>query len=155
MEREPDLSVTVDIPRPVAEVRAWWIEMPLDYRASHPREQPHRIVTRSRDAQRWVIDTYWRVPLAPNLKIPETFTFREDGWDVEATLPLGLAQRDRFTLAATPQAGGGTRVTIDVWVRTRHAGALAALPFYRAFAKRNFPALWRAAGRLCARDAPR
>ena len=82
--------------------------------------------------------------------MPETFTFRPDGWRVDARLPLGLAQRDEFTLTPTST---GTQVRIQVWVRARHVGGKVALPFYRRYAKKNFPKLWRGAGKLCARDA--
>jgi len=153
VERAPDLRVVIEIPRKSADVRAWWTDLPQDYRASDPREQPHRIVTRSRDARRWAIDTYWRTPFARDLRVPEVFTFRPDGWDVEIALPWGLAQRDRFTLVETPDAG--TRVEIEVRVFARRALGRLALPAYRAYARRSFPGLWRAAGKLCARDAPR
>ncbi len=146
-----DLEVDVIIPRPPAEVRAWWTEMPKDYHAADPHEQPHHIVTRHRDKRTWEIDTYWRVPLAPNLRVPETFTFRPDGWTVDLRVPGGIGQRDDFTLVPTPD---GTRVEIRVRIHARNAAGKLLVPFYRRYGQRNFPALWRAAGILCARDAP-
>ncbi|MHB8604442.1 MAG: hypothetical protein ACYDCK_04235 [Thermoplasmatota archaeon] len=152
LPRPPDVTVVVDIPRPVAEVRAWWTDLPADYRAADPREEPHRIVTKRRDAERWEIDTYWRAGPVKNLRVPETFTFRGDGWSVDARIPLGLAQRDEFTLTPTPT---GTRVTVEVWVKTRNPLGFVALAAYRAYARKNFPRMWKGAGRLCTRDAPR
>jgi hypothetical protein len=147
-----DLEVVLKIPRPPAEVRAWWLDAPADYRASDPREQPHRIVTLRRDGRTWETLTYWRVPPLRNLRIPETFTFREDGWDVDVRLPFGLAQRDVFTLAPTPT---GTRVTIQVTVRPRNLVGRLARPAFLRYARKSYPRAWRGAAKLCARDAPR
>ncbi|MGQ0536552.1 MAG: hypothetical protein ACT4PT_10820 [Methanobacteriota archaeon] len=148
----PDLEVVLEIPRPAAEVRAWWTEMPADYRAADPKEQPHRIVTIARNEDRWEIDTHWRGPFGRDLVVREVFWFRPDGWDVDVYAPAGIRQRDEFRLEATPQ---GTRVQIRVQIRgTGLAGRLAA-PIYRAYGRRNFPRMWRHAARLCARDAPR
>ncbi len=147
-----DIAVDLEIARPPAEVRAWWTQAPDDYRASDPREQPHRIVTLSRTPEEWKVLTYWRVPPLRNLRVPETFRFRPDGWDVDVGLPLGLAQKDEFTLAATP---GGTRVSIRVTIRARNAWGRLARPAFLRFARRSYARTWRAAAKLCERDAPR
>lgn len=169
----PDLTVEIRIARPPDVVRRWWLEFPEVYENS--REQPHRIVTRSRSTTHIDTLTYWRGPLgrvsregpasrkasgrAPGdkprpwwrggeLEVPERFTLRPDGWDVDITLPFGLAQRDVFTL--TPD-GDGTkvRIAVDVWARTA-AGKLAR-PFFMPYARRNYPATWRAAVTWCER----
>jgi hypothetical protein len=152
MPPEPDIVVTVDVARPPREVRAWWTEMPVDYRAADPKEQPHRIVTKERTPERWVVETYWRGPLGREVRLPETFRFRPDGWDVDIVLPFGLRQEDAFLLEATPT---GTRVTIRVTVHAPTAGARLARPFFLRYAKRSYPATWHSAARLCERDAPR
>lgn len=150
--RAPDVAVTLDIARPVDEVRAWWVDMPADYVATDPREQPHRIVTRSRTPTRWEIDTYWRGPLGVPLRIGEVFHLREDGWDVDIALPAGLRQRDVFVLAPTPS---GTRVTIRAWIWAPSVAARLGLPPMMRYARRSYPRTWRTAARLCERDAPR
>lgn len=152
MDPAPDVAVTLHIARPPHEVRAWWTEMPADYRASDPAEQPHRIVTRSRTPDAWVVDTYWRTPLGGELRIPETFRFKPDGdWDVELRLPFGLAQRDAFVLEPTAV---GTRVEIRAWIWPRSAPGRLSRPAYVAYARKTYPETWRTAARLCERDAP-
>ena len=150
----PDLVVTVFVPRPRAEVLAWWTQFPDDYRAADPREQPHRILVKKREPGRIEMLTYWRGPLGREMVIPETFLFREGGdFDVDIRLPFGLRQRDRFTLT---QKDGGTEVRIELDVEPRAAlGTLTRRAFLAFYAKRQYPRTWRAAAELCARDAPR
>lgn len=141
-----DIEVTVRIARPPEVVRRWWTEFPEVY--ENAREQPHRIVTRSRSAEHIDTLTYWRAPLGRELEVPERFTLRTDGWDVDVTLPFGLQQRDVFTLA--PE-GDGTivNVKVDIWRRTS-VGRLALGPF-KAYARRSYPRTWQAAARWCER----
>lgn len=143
----PDLTVQVHIARPPETVRRWWWEMPNDYRATDSREQPHRIVVKERTKERLVLATYWKGPAGRDLRLDEVVTFTPDGWTVELDLPMGLAQKDTFTL--TPD-GTGTRVKIlvDIWPRT--FGGRLAKPFYVwLYAKRAYTATWRETARLC------
>ena len=150
----PDLVVTVHVPRPRAEVLAWWTQFPDDYRAADPREQPHRILVKKRESGRVEMLTYWRGPLGREVVIPETFLFREGGdFDVDLRLPLGLRQRDRFTF--TPRADGGTDVRIEVDVAPRAGVGRLTRAAFLLYAKRQYPRTWREAAKLCARDAPR
>ena len=140
-----DVDVSVRIARPPDVVRRWWLEFPEVY--ENPREQPHRIVTRSRDATHIDTLTYWRGPFGREFEVPERFTLRQDGgWDVDIQLPFGLAQRDVFTLTPVED---GTRldIAVDIWCRTA-AGWLALAPF-KAYARRQYPRTWRAAARWC------
>lgn len=142
----PDVTVEVRVARPPDVVRRWWTEFPPLY--ENAKEQPHRIVTRSRDAAHIDTLTYWRAPFGRELEVPERFTLRSDGgWDVDIRLPFGLAQRDVFTL--TPDGAGGTRVRIDVdiWCRTR--GGRLVLGIFKRYARRQYPRTWRAAARWC------
>ena len=140
----PDLSVAVRIARSPDVVRRWWLEFPEVY--ENAREQPHRIVTRSHDSAHIDTLTYWRGPPGRELEVPERFTLREDGWDVDITLPFGLAQRDVFTLVPD---GGGTlvRIDVDLWSRSP-LGRLARRPYLR-YARRSYPRTWKAAARWC------
>lgn len=149
-----DLVVTVDIRRPPAEVRAWWTELADSYVATDPNEQPHRIVVKERSGAAMRLVTYWRGPVGRELVIRETMTLRDDGgWSVDVDLPLGLAQRDEFTLTPIPE---GTRVRIGVGVTARTMGGRLARPLFLAlYARREYPRTWRAAARICERDAPR
>lgn len=143
----PELSVEVRIARPPDVVRRWWTEFPEVY--ENAKEQPHRIVTRSRSPQHIDTLTYWRGPLGKELEVPERFTLRRDGgWDVDIVLPFGLAQRDVFTL--TPEEDGrATRVRIDVDIWCRTALGRLALGAYKRYARKQYPRTWRAAARWC------
>ena len=136
--------VDVQIARPPAVVREWWTVFPPVY--ENAKEQPHRIVTLSRTPERIETLTYWRAPFGRELEVPETFTLREDGWDVDIALPFGLAQRDRFTLAAKD---GGTQVHIEVDIWPRTAIGRVVRPIFLLYAKRQYPRTWRAAARWC------
>lgn len=143
-----DLDVTVDIARPPDVVRRWWTEFPTEYRATDPREQPHRIVTLRRDARVLDLLTYWRGPLGREIEVPETFEMRDDGWDVHIRLPFGLRQKDEFFLTPTPT---GTRVRILVTIHAPTLAAKLARPAMMIYARRSYPATWRSAARLCER----
>lgn len=146
--------VDVDVPRPRGEVIAWWTQFPDDYRASDPREQPHRILVTRRERDRIEMRTHWRGPAGRELVIPETFRLKPTGdFDVDIHLPLGLRQEDRFTFTSTPE---GTRVHIEVDVSPRTAlGRLTKRAFLALYARKQYPRTWRQAAKLCARDAPR
>lgn len=140
------LTVDVHIRRPPEVVRKWWLDFPEVY--ENDKEQPHRIVTRSRSDTHIDLLTYWRGPLGREMEVPERFTLREGGWDVDLTLPFGLAQRDVFTLA--PREGGtDVRVEVDMW--SRGAAGRLALPLFKAYARRQYPRTWRAAVKWCER----
>lgn len=142
----------VDIRRPPHEVRAWWWEMPDDYRATDPKEQPHRIVTRSRSERERDMLTYWRGPLGRELVIPERMRMDAHGdWTIEVDLPFGLAQRDVFVLE--PRAAS-THVAIDVEVWARRWWGHLTRPLFMLYARRSYPRTWRRAARICERDAP-
>lgn len=149
----PDIDLVFEIKRPPHEVRAWWTEFPDEYRASDPKEQPHRIVTLEKGEGYRRMETFWRGPLGRELRVPETFRFREHGdWNVEVALPLGLKQLDEFTLEPTHD---GTRVHIRVTVQRRSfLGRITRGMFVAFYARKNYPRTWRSAARLCERDAP-
>lgn len=141
-----DLVVDVRIARPPAAVYRWWTEFPEVY--ENEKEQPHRIVTRSRSEKHIDTLTYWRRPFGGELEVPERFTLRPDGWDVDIELPMGLSQRDVFRL--TPDDDGTkVHIEVDVWARS-FAGRLAR-PAFMLYARRSYPRTWRAAVRWCER----
>lgn len=145
----PELTVEVDIRRPPAVVRSWWLDLPEVYEADDPLEQPHRIEKVTEDDQRMELRTYWRGPFGSEMAIEETIHLgREDGWTIDVGLPAGLAQEDIFTLRPTDT---GTRVTIDVSMWAERWYGYLALPFFWLFGRINYPKTWRTAAKLCER----
>lgn len=152
------MTIELAIPRPRADVLAWWTDLPDDYRAQDPREEPHRIevLARDRDGARVDLMTFWRLPLGLLARIPETLRLAPegDGFTVDVHFPLGLRQRDVFTLR--DDGRGGTRVTIELVMGARHPLAWVLVPLYwNLYARRVYPKTFATAGELCARDAPR
>lgn len=152
----PRMTIEVRIARPAAEVLAWWTGFPDDYRATDPREQPHRIRVVARAPGRLELRTYWRVPLLGELVIPETMHLvSAERFEVDVHFPLGLAQHDTFTLHdESGGEGGGTRVTIELVMWPRNlVGRLMAPLYWHLYGRRMYPRTFREAGRLCERDA--
>lgn len=147
-----DIRVEISIHRPPHEVRAWWWEMPDDYRATDPKEEPHRIVTVSRSADHRDMLTYWRGPGGRVIEVPERMRMDAHGdWTIEVDLPFGLAQRDVFELHPRADA---THVTIDVDVWPRAWYGRLARPFFLRYARKWYPRTWNRAAKICERDAP-
>ncbi len=152
--RDYRLQVDLRIARPRREVIAWWTGFPDDYRAEDPREQPHRIRVLRRDDGVIETLTYWRAPLGRELVIPETLhLYGDDGFGLDAVLPLGLRQHDEFTFR---ERDGVTIVTIAIELHAPTPLARIARPaFWRFYARPMYPRTFAAAARLCDRDAPR
>ncbi len=148
------MTVDVHVARPRREVVAWWTQLPDDYRAQDSREQPHRIEVVGRHGDRIELLTWWRLLLGIELVIPETMHLRPDeDFVVEVHFPLGLEQRDVFTLR---EEDGGTHVRIDLELAARNLLGWLVRPLYWYFyGRRKYQRMFLTAGRLCERDAPR
>src|SRR5437870_9340426 len=60
--RSLKLDLQLSIHRPPQSVRAWWTDLPDEYVAKDPREQPHRIRVLARDGNRIDLVGTWRGP---------------------------------------------------------------------------------------------
>src|SRR5437870_12654637 len=60
--RSLNLDLELDIHRPPQSVRAWWTDLPDEYVAKDPREQPHRIRVLARNGHRIELEGTWRGP---------------------------------------------------------------------------------------------
>jgi hypothetical protein len=54
------LDIDLSIRKSPDAVRAWWTDIPDDYTATDPREEPFRIVTLRKFPNGWLLLTYWR-----------------------------------------------------------------------------------------------
>src|SRR2546427_8565501 len=107
--RSLKLDLQLSIHRPPQSVRAWWTDLPDEYVAKDPREQPHRIRVLARNDNRIDLVGTWRGPLGTERLLPETLRLREDGsWTFDARA-MGLRIHDEFE--ASP-SGDGTRLHI-------------------------------------------
>jgi len=149
--RSLKLDLELDIKRPPRSVRAWWTDLPDDYVAKDPQEQPHRIRVLARDGDRIELVGTWRGPLGTERLLPETLRLREDGsWTFDAQA-MGLRIHDEFE--AVPN-GDGTRLHIRSTITP--AGPLGRL-VARLMGRRILRMLekgWPTAAAICERDAP-
>lgn len=149
--RSLELDLELDIHRPPRSVRAWWTDLPDDYVAKDPREQPHRIRVLSRHGDRIELVGTWRGPFGRETLLPETLRLREDGsWTFDART-MGLWVHDEFE--AFP-SGDGTRLHIRSTIRpVGLSGRIVA----RLMGRRILRMLeegWPTAAEICERDAP-
>src|SRR2546422_1097230 len=103
--RSLSLDLELDIRRPPRSVRAWWTDLPDDYVAKDPREQPHRIRVLARYPDRIELVGTWRGPLGREMLLPE---------------PLGCARTVPGHSTPGPWASGST-------MSSRHLPAWTAL----------------------------
>src|SRR6266566_1068927 len=83
--RSLNLDLELDIHRPPQSVRAWWTDLPDEYVAKDPREQPHRIRVLARNGHRIELEGTWRGPLGRDALLRETLHVRDDGsWTFDA-----------------------------------------------------------------------
>jgi hypothetical protein len=149
--RSLNLDLELDINRPPRSVRAWWTDLPDDYIAKDPREQPHRIRVLVRDGDRIELVGTWRGPLGTERLLQETLRLREDGrWTFDARA-MGLRIHDEFE--AVPN-GDGTRLHIRSTITPAGTwGKIVA----RLMGRRILRMLekgWPVAAAICERDAP-
>jgi hypothetical protein len=80
MTQKPDvINLQVLIRKSPESVRAWWTDLPEDYHAKNPREQPYRIVTTRRLPNGRELRTYWRMPDGSAFDFQEILTLKPDG----------------------------------------------------------------------------
>jgi len=149
--RSLKLDLQLSIHRPPQSVRAWWTDLPDEYVAKDPREQPHRIRVLARDGNRIDLVGTWRGPFGSERLLPEALRVREDGsWTFDARA-MGLRIHDEFE--AIP-SGDGTRLQIRSTITPagplgRIVARLMGRRFLRMLARG-----WPTAASICERDAP-
>src|SRR5438128_7437222 len=101
--RSLNLDLELDIHRPPSAVRAWWTDLPDEYVAKDPREQPHRIRVLARNGDRVEVEGAWRGPLGREMLLRETLRLREDGsWTFYARA-MGLRVHDEYEVVGRGQ----------------------------------------------------
>jgi hypothetical protein len=149
--RSLKVDLELNIKRPPKSVRAWWTDLPDDYLAKDPREQPHRIRVLERDGDRIEVVGTWRGPFGTERLLPETLRLREDGsWTFDARA-MGLRVHDEFEAIASSD---GTRLHIRSTITPdgplgRLVARLMGRRILRMLAKG-----WPVAAAICERDAP-
>ncbi|HWG91670.1 MAG TPA: hypothetical protein VNZ52_12550 [Candidatus Thermoplasmatota archaeon] len=137
------------IRRPPESVRAWWTDLPDDYHATDPEEQPYRIRTLHREDARRQLLTYWRNPDGSTMELRETMTLRPDGsWAFDIEDAMGVRIHDEFR--AEPQGDGGTLLHIESTLTPKGPEAVPVAEYIMADMREGWPR----AAHICERDAP-
>ncbi len=143
------LDLELFIRKPPASVRSWWVDLPEDYQANDPREQPYRIVTLRRLADGRELRTYWRTPDGSTRDMVEILHVKPDGsWTFEIPEhPLGFHILDEFR---PEPVANGTKLHIRSVITPREASATSRIQTQ----KERMVQGWKVAAELCERDAP-
>ena len=129
-------------------IRAWWTDLPDDYQAKDPREQPYRIVTLRRMPNGRELRTYWRTPDGSTRDWQELLTMKTDGsWAFEIpNHPAGLHILDEFRTEPTT---GGAKLIIRSTLTPQDPSAASRIPTQ----KERMTQAWKIAAEICERDA--
>lgn len=148
----PEFDLTVPIARDPAGVARWWLDFPADYRATDPREQPFRIETLSRTAERIDVRTTWRM-------MGRTRVFDETIWvrgplAFDAQITMGrVVVEDTFRLAEDGR--GGSLMRIHTTMRPRGPMGKVAANMMAPLMHRWMRKVWADAATLCAEEGRR
>jgi hypothetical protein len=143
------LELDLLIRRPPESVKAWWTDLPDNYSAADPTEQPFRILTTRRTPQGRELTTYWRLPDGSVRENHEIMRVGEDcTWTFEIpSHPLGLKIFDEFSAKATKD---GTSLRIRSTIIPLESAASARIKAQ----KERMAEVWKRAAKICERDAP-
>jgi len=143
-----DLNLELLIRKSPESVRAWWTELPDDYRAKDPREQPYRILTTRRLPNGRELRTYWRMPDGSTFDFQEILALKPDGsWTFEVPNALGFRIMDEFRPEAVPT---GTKLTIHSTLTPLDPSAASRISMQKELMIQG----WKGAVEICERDAP-
>jgi len=129
-------------------VRAWWTDLPEDYQAKDPQEQPYRIVTTRRLPSGRELRTYWRMPDGSAFDFQEILALKPDGsWTFEIPNGMGFHIKDEFRTESVPS---GTKLTIRSTLTPLDAAAASRISAQKELMTQS----WKGAVGICERDAP-
>ena len=129
-------------------VRAWWTDLPEDYRAKDPQEQPYRIVTTRRSPHGRELRTYWQMSDGSTFDFQEILTIKPDGsWIFEIPNGMGFHIMDEFRAEPVP---AGTKLTIRSTLIPLDSSAAGRISMQKELMTQG----WMGAAKICERDAP-
>jgi hypothetical protein len=129
-------------------VRAWWTDLPEDYQAKDPTEQPYRIVTTGRLPNGRELRTYWRGPGGSEFGFREILVMKPDGsWTFEVPDAQGFHIFDEFRAEPVQT---GTKLIIQSTLTPLDPSAASRISAQKEVMTKN----WRRSAEICERDAP-
>jgi hypothetical protein len=145
-----DDTIILDLPihRTPESVRRWWTDLPEDYMAKDPREQPYRVLTMKTTADGRELICYWRSPDGTERETKETLHIKdESSWSFDVIHPAGFRILDEFRVVPVKE---GTRLEIRSKLTPLTPGAESIM----AAQKQRMAEGWKIAAEICERDAP-
>ncbi len=147
-ERDDTLVLDLLIHRPPDSVRRWWTDLPDDYTAKDPREQPYRILTVKSTSNGREMICYWRSPDGTERQTQETLHLKDDGsWSFDVIHPAGFHILDEFHAVPIQER---TRLEIRSRLTPLTPGAESVI----AVQKQRMAEGWKVVAEICERDAP-
>jgi hypothetical protein len=141
------IHLELPVRKPPESVRAWWTDLPEDYQAKDPREQPYRIVTTRRLPNGREVRTYWRTPDGSTFDFREILSLKPDGsWTFEVPDAMGFHIMDEFRVEPDSD---GTKLIIHSTLRPLDASAASRISSQKELMTQN----WKSAAEICERDA--
>jgi len=142
------INLELMIRKPPASVRAWWTDLPEDYQAKDPQEQPYRIVTTRRLPNGRELRTYRRMPDGTAFDFQEILALKPDGsWTFEIPNGVGFHIKDEFRTEPVPT---GTKLTIRSTLTPLDPTAASRISTQKELMTQG----WKGAAKICERDAP-
>ena len=142
------INLELLIRKPPESVRAWWTDLPDDYKAKDPQEQPYRITTTRRLPNGREVQSYWRMPDGAAFDFKEILIVKPDGgWRFEIPNGMGFRIMDEFRVEAVPT---GTKLTIRSTLTPLDSSAANRISTQKELMTQG----WKGAAKICERDAP-
>ncbi len=141
-------DIELQIKRTPESVRAWWTNLPEDYQATDPREDPFRIVTLQKLPAGRELLTYWHNDDGSVDQRTEIMRINSDGsWTVEMTDDPRFHFHDTFTVRA---AKDRTILTIHQVITAKDPSSAGRIPKL----KKGLVEFFTTMAEICERDAP-
>ena len=143
------LELELFIRRPPESVRAWWTDLPDDYQAKDPREEPYRIVTLRKFPNGRLLLTYWHDDEDGSTyeRHEVLLTLPDGGWTVEMTDSPYFHIRDEFQVRP---GEGGSYVHLRQMRIPKDPSYASMIPEI----KKEMIGFFKTMGEICERDAP-
>ena len=141
------INLELTIRKPPGSVRAWWTDLPDDYHAKDPLEQPYRIVTTRLLQNGRELRTYWRMPDGSAFDFQEILVLKPDGsWAFEIPNGMGFHIMDEFRTESVPT---GSKLIIRSTLTPLDTSAASRISAQKEIMSQG----WKGAAEICERDA--
>lgn len=145
----PAFSLSVPIARDPDGVAKWWLDFPPVYEAKDGREQPYRIETISRTAERVEVRTFWKIMGMRRVFLETIEVVGPRAFDAR----IRMGRVDVFdTFRLSPDGRGGSLMEITTRMEGHGMMGRVMAPIMAPMLHRFMRRIWADAAELCAKD---